>query len=187
MSKRKGTVSGVGKGKFSFFVQLDDDGFYFNTKFEPKCGIGDVVGIEFDKKADNRGNVKNIKVLEDSGSPKGVQERASSGGGGTGNYTADPNRQASIVFQSSRKDALVFITTLLAAEAFAVKGKADAKRVQLEELLDEITVKFFNDAMNPKDSDAFKNAGEIEEDAKEDEGETKSDEKSDEWNDEWED
>ena len=48
MSKIKGTVARCGKGKYSYFIVLDEkDGFYFNTKYEPMCGVGDVVGIEY--------------------------------------------------------------------------------------------------------------------------------------------
>ena len=162
MSRCKGTVTSVGKGKFSFFILLDSkDGHYFNTKFEPKCGIGDVVGIEYEPKGDKRGNVQKVQILEDSGSPKGVQERASSGGGAKGG----PNVQDSIVFQSSRKDALVFLGMLIAADAVKFKGKADALRLQMTETLDEITAAFFKDAAAPRKSSALTTAEELSDDA----------------------
>ncbi|KKL10320.1 hypothetical protein LCGC14_2556990, partial [marine sediment metagenome] len=70
----------------------------------------------------------------------------------------DPARQDSIIFQSSRKDALVFVDLLIRNEAFALKGKAGAKAVQISELITEVTAKFFADAANPRDSDVLKGA-----------------------------
>ena len=169
MARCKGTVTGCGKGKFSFFITLDSkDGFYFNTKYEPKCGIGDVVGIEYEPKGDKRGNVQKVQILEDSGSPKGVQSRESSGGSGSnsgGSYTASPDRQASIIFQSSRKDALVFLGLLIEKEAVKFKGKADSLRVQITETLDEITAAFYKDAAAPDKSNALTTAAELADDS----------------------
>jgi hypothetical protein len=150
MSRRKGTVSRVGKSKYSYYIQLDGDGFYFNTKYEPKCGIGDVVGIEFEKKADNRGNIQKVKLLEDNGAPKGVQESQGGGGKGGGSYQADPDRQASIVFQSSRKDALVFTGLLLSNEAVKLPKDTAKRATIIEALVEETTASFFKDASNPK-------------------------------------
>ncbi len=194
MAKRKGTVSRVGKGQYSYFIQLDGDGFYFNTKYEPKCGEGDVVGIEFTKKDDKRGQIKNVTILEQNSS--GYKASASNSGGGSGGGGGGGDRQDSIVYQSSRKDAIVFVTLLLTNEAFAIKGKPEDMRVQLEELLDEITGRFFKDASDPRKSNALTGDGaDDEDDAKESsnddwEGDNeKSDGKKGEWagDDEWED
>lgn len=160
MSERvKGTVTGVGKGKFSYFVILDESGFYWNTKFEPKCGKGDVVGIEGVRKDDKRGQIQKLKVLEsnsngyEASAPSKPSGGYSSGGGGG-------DRQDSIVWQSSRKDALVLAGLLLSNEAYAIKGKPDAKQQQIEALVDEITVRYFESASDPKSSDAYKAASE---------------------------
>ena len=169
MSKCKGKVTALGKSKFSYFVMLDTkDGFYFNTKFEPKCGKDDVVGIDYTSKGENRGNVSKITLLEDSGSPKGVQAKEEFSGGGS---SGGGNRQDSIVFQSSRKDALVMIGVLLGAEAFATKGGPDAKRVQIESLLDEITARYFKDASDPLKSDVITSNAVVDDDAGEGDGE----------------
>ncbi len=189
MSRCKGKVTGIGKGKFSYFIRLDTkDGFYFNTKYDPKCGIGDVVGIEFEQKAENRGNVKKVQILEDSGSPKGMQAQDTGGGTGGGGGS----RQDSIVWQHSQEMALGLVTILLANEAFAAKGKIDAKRVQIEELVDELTTRLFNDASDPRKSKAFLSNSDIDEDTptdekpEGDEWDEKPEEKKGEW-DTWED
>ena len=169
MSNRtKGTVTAIGKGKYDgFYLMLDGEKFYYNTKFNPKVGVGDVAGIEYEKSGDIRGNVTKVKLMTDNGGPKGFQADAQpakrSGGGksfGGGGFN-DPARQDSIVYQSSRKDALQLVELLLSNGAFALKGTADAKRVQIEELLDEITVTFFKAAEAPRDSAAFKTAAAV--------------------------
>ena len=191
MAKTKGRVTGCGKGKYSYFITLEGhDGFYFNTKYEPKCGEGDIVGIEFEQKAENRGNVKRVTVLERNST--GYADTSSNSSGGTAtsfNAASGGDRQESIVWQSSRKDALVAVGILLHQEAFALKGKPDAKRVQIEELLDEITFKYFSDATDPKASNAYKTNAEVEADeaAAEPPREGASEDESDAWGDSWDD
>lgn len=182
MSKRKGTVSKIGKSQYSFYILLDGEQFYFNTKFEPKCGVGDTVGIEYEPKGDKRGQIKNVKILEDSGSPKGLQESSGGGGGGRsggGSYTADPDRQASIIFQSSRKDALVLADLLVSNEAIKLPKDADKRRTVIEALVDETTYAYFKAASDPKA--ALKDEAGVDDDA--DESNNESDD--DDWDDEW--
>ena len=184
MAKIKGTVSNTGEGKFSKFIMLEErDGFYFNTKFEPKCGKGDVVGIEYEQKGDTRGNIKKIVVLEDNG---GAAASSSDSWDDTpapskGATPASNNRQDSIVWQSARKCAVPFVAALLAAEAFKPTGKADAKRTQIENLLDEVTYRFFTAAADPRNSEAFKTNTKIDEDAAEPEEDDAKDGDWDEW------
>jgi len=178
MAKRKGTVSRIGKSQYSHYIQLDGDGFYFNTKYNPKCGVGDVVGIEFDKKGDTRGQIKNVTILEDKGGPKGLQESSGGGGRSGGGYKAEPGRQDSIVYQSSRKDALVAVGLLVSAEAIKLPAKPDAKRVIIEELIDELTAKYFAAASDPKK--ALKGAQDVDDDA---DGGKSGNDSDDEWGD----
>jgi len=186
MSKKKGTVTACGKGKFSYFIMLDTmEGFYFNTKYEPKCGKGDVVGIEFNKKDDKRGNVQKVTVLEKhSGGYEDTTKQ--SGGGGTGG-----GRNESIVYQSSRKDALVYFGLLLANGGFKLKGTAAGKiEEQIDLKLQLIIAEFYADAIDPAKSPALVSA---EEDAKEDAADEAGDEfeeeeeEQEEFDDTWED
>ena len=173
MSKIKGTVTSTGKGKFSFFVCVDSkDGFFFNTKFDPKCGKGDVVGIEYTQKDEKRGNISKLVVLEknssesaagdnwDDDAPKATTPAA---------YKAPEggNRQDSIVWQHSQEMGLIAAGLLLANGGFAVKGKADAARAQILALANELSYGYFQDALDPRKSAAFKESAQIEEDAKE--------------------
>jgi hypothetical protein len=185
MSKRKGTVTKIGKSQYSFYIQLDGDSHYFNTKFDPKCGVGDVVGITFDKKGEQRSQIKDVKILEDKGGPKGMQGGGGSGGGkGGGGYTAEPGRQDSIVYQSSRKDALVLVDILVSNGAIKLpKTNVDGRRTVIEALVDETTVAYFAAASNPKA--AMKAEEEVKADA-DDDWDDSDDEKSDDFDDEWE-
>lgn len=181
MAKRKGTVSKIGKSQYSFYIQLDSDGFYFNTKYDPKCGIGDTVGITFDKKNDQRGQITDVKLLNDSGSPKGFQ--GNPGGGGGGGYKAEPGRQDSIVYQSSRKDALVLAGLIVSNEAIKLPKAADARRTVIEELVTETTARFFADASDPKA--AIKGAQDVEDDAGGDDAWGDDSKSEEDFNDEW--
>ena len=169
MSKVKGTVSGCGKGKYSFFITLvEREGFYFNTKYEPKCGKGDVVGIEFTPKGDSRGNVQKVIILESNSN--GYEDTGGSGGGkgggsGGGSGGGNADRQDSIVWQSSRKDALV-LAGLLVSNEYVKVPKGDKGRIVIEALVDEVTARFFGDASDPKKSAAYTTNVGIEEDAK---------------------
>lgn len=158
MSRKKGTVTGIGKSQYSYFIQLDGDQFYYNTKFEPKCGKDDVVGITFSKTDEKRGNISKVEILEKNSDGYKSTSTGSDYKRGSQYTSGTDNRQDSIVFQSSRKDALVFVSILLGAEAFPVKGKADARRVQIEELLDELTSKFFAAAIDPRNSSVLSGA-----------------------------
>ena len=175
MSKVKGTVSGAGKGKFSFFITLEEtEGFYYNTKYEPKCGKGDVVGIEFEQKGAKRGNIKKVVVLEknssgyDGGGDSGGWDDAPakpSGGGSGGNV-----RQDSIIWQHSQEMAVRLASTLVTTESIKLPKNPDARRLIIESLVDELTLRYFKDAENPRVSKAFTEADGIEADASGDEG-----------------
>jgi hypothetical protein len=151
MSKVKGTISKFGKGKFGFFLMLEEkDGFYFNTKYDSdQYGVGDTVGIEYLSKGETRGNVKKVKLLKDSGGTKGAQESAprSGGGGGGGGYT---DRSPSIVMQHSQEMAIAYVSLLIEQGAVSVAGKADAKRTQISAYVDEETDRFYAAAIDPK-------------------------------------
>lgn len=186
-SRRKGTVSKIGKSRYSYYIKLDGDDFYFNTKYNPKCGEGDVVGIEFDKKNEQRGQIKSVKILEDKGGPKGYQQPQNSGGGNSYNGGGNDDRQASIIYQSSRKDAIQAAGLIVSNEAIKLPKDADKRRTIIEALIDELTARYVKDASDPKN--ALKGEQEVAGDAAggddwEDDAEKES---GDDWDDGWED
>ena len=189
MAKRRGIVTRIGKSQYSHYIQLDDDGFYFNTKYNPKCGKGDEVGIEFEKKNDQRGQIKNVKILTDNGGPKGFQDSGggTSGGGGKrgGGGGFDAGRQDSIVYQSSRKDALVLADILISNKLVKVPA-GDKGRIVVESLVDELVCRFFADASDPRK--AIKSEEEVKEDEGDDWGDAEEESGGDEdtFDDDWE-
>lgn len=193
MSKRKGTVTKIGKSQYSYYILLDSDKFYFNTKYNPKCGEGDVVGIEFEQKAENRGQIKNVKILEDKGGPKGHQESSGGSGGGYsdnkggGNNYNDAGRQASIIYQSSRKDAIEVTKLLVQSESIKLPKAPDKRQIIIDELVAEYAAKFYADAADP--AKALKGAQATEDDAdgkSDDDWDAEPEKKDDgEWDDDW--
>jgi hypothetical protein len=146
MSKVKGKVARIGDGKFSKYIMLEErDGFYFNTKFNPKCGVGDVVGITFTPKGDTRGNISDVKILEDAGGPKGVQEDAAPAGRGK-SYSDD---RPSIVWQHSQEMALLLVTLLVSSESIKLPKAADREDF-IAGFVDDYTVRFNAEALTAK-------------------------------------
>lgn len=186
MAKIKGIVARVGDGKFSKYIMLEGkDGFYFNTKFNPTVGVGDEVGITYTPKGDTRGNISDVKMLKDSGSPKGVQEEARSTGGGGGE--SGGARQDSIIWQHSQEMAIAYVGLLFETDALKIPAKQ--KEAVVSAAVDDATVRFFKDASNPKKSEAFKSAADVDEDMSEEAQAEKDDDDDGEWSDdesEWE-
>jgi hypothetical protein len=169
MARKKGTVTKAGKSKFSYYLQLDGDSHYYNTKFKPKCGEGDVVGIEYNQQNDQRSQVKSIKVLESnsggydsSNSERNYGGGAAKSGGGTG---MSNDRQDSIIWQSCQKVAAELTRAAVDAEAIASKGTPDSKAAEIKGYFDENVVSLFRDASDPKNSLTYKNIMGIEKDA----------------------
>jgi hypothetical protein len=172
MSKIQGTISNdcKKKGTYGWHIMLEEkDGFYLNTKFEPKCGRGDVVGVEYEQKKENAGNIKRLVVLEDNGGQAAASSSASEWNDAPKSAGKAPpagNRQDSIVWQSSRKDALVLASLLVETKTFKVPA-GDKGRVAIEGLIDEVTYTFFNAANDPRNCEAFVTNTEVDEDASE--------------------
>lgn len=187
MARVKGTVTKAAKGKFSYFILLDGNDFYYNTKFEPKCGEGDVVGIEYTPKGDTRGNITKLKVLEDnSGGYSASNSERSGGGAAAYARSGGGDRQDSIIWQSCQKVAAALVQAEVTAGSLASKGTADSKQKEIKGRYDELTVSLFEDACDPRNSSTFKEVKGIEEDASAPEPSNESD--SDEWDDdEWSD
>lgn len=152
-SKVKGKVSKILKSKFGYAIMLDDSKFYYNTNYDPKVGEGDVVGIMFERKGDNRGNIKKVKLLTDGGSPKGFQGGNRGGGGGGGSSNNDPARQQSIVYQSVLKTVPGLAALIIEHGGIKIpKTKPDAARIVIEELIDELAIKYTKIALDPREA-----------------------------------
>lgn len=172
MARKKGTVTRAGKSKFSYYIQLDGDQHYYNTKFKPKCGEGDVVGLEFNKQNDQRSQIKSIKVLESNsgGYDSSNSERGTGSAGGSSRSNSGGDRQDSIIWQSCQKVAAVLVEAEVAAGAVAAKGNPESKSAEIKGRFDELTVSLFEDASDPRKSKTYADVKGIEKDAGDDSG-----------------
>lgn len=156
MAKVRGVVFRAGKSKFGYYVKLDGNETFFNTKYEPKCEQGDEVGIEYVQKGRSC-NISKLVVL----SKAGRREQ-----GGNGN-PAPADRNDSIVWQSSRKDAIAAADLLLRNGAVKLPKTEDGRAAIIAGLVDKLTYVYFNDAVDPRNSSTFKNEAGVQEDAEE--------------------
>lgn len=168
MAKKKGVVSKAGKSKFGYFLMLDGEDFYYNTKFEPKCGEGDVVGVEFKQTGPSRGQINKVVVLTNNsgGYSSSNSERKGGGGGGfSGGGTGGSDRQDSIIWQSCQKVASSLVAAEVAAGALASKGNAESKAIEIKGRFDELTFLLFADASDPKNSKTYESIAKLHKDA----------------------
>ena len=174
MSTYKGFVKKIntktGQGKrgpwtaYSIKLEKDDGTEYeewISCGFDaPKASEGDYVVIETQKNERGYETAASIKRLKN---PPSRTVGNSAAGGGPGQATGD-NRQNSIIYQSSRKDAVSIIQVLLENDALplsAATTKAGAAR-RYEEviaLVNKLTVQFYNDVNTLRLLDSVQDAG----------------------------
>jgi hypothetical protein len=123
---------------------------------KPNAVEGGYYIIETEK--DDKGYQK-VKSVTEAKAPAAAQAAQSSGGGSAPNA-----RQDSIIYQSSRKDALLFVELAIKLDALPfiqTTGKAgQAKRFdELQALVDKLTVQFFHDVDTLRLLDSVEDAG----------------------------
>ena len=138
MSKITGQVFKVYPSKFkkgSYQIRLEDNPVYYNTRKPGPAEPGVTVTFEATAYNEKQWDIDgDVTVVKASGSAAPV----SAGGGGP--------RDASIQYQSARKDALVFLGILLNNGTLDLsKAKAAAKVGILEAALDKYTAQFYVD------------------------------------------
>jgi len=123
-------------------IKLEDGDWYgASQEMADKMGKGDSVKLKVEKRGKNT-MVQAVKVLS-----KGQGDSGGSGGsgGGRGRYTPDPAREASIHYQSSRKDALALLALQQDAGILKLGTKAAEKEAVLLAKLDVLTAQFHED------------------------------------------
>lgn len=102
------------------------------------------------------------------GAPVAVKE-ANKPANGAGNQSSGGygDRQASIIYQSSRKDALQLVEILLANDALPVSGaktkSGQADRFEeIKQYVDKMTVQFYNDVDSLRLLESVEDAGSVE-------------------------
>ena len=132
--------------------------FGFN---KPTINKGDYVSVVIEKDANNYDVVKSAAKIPAPQQP--VADKASPRGD-NGHLSATGDRNNSIVYQSSRKDALALVALLITQNALPVseaKTKAGtAKRYEeIMALVDKLTVQYFYDVNTLRNLDRVQDGG----------------------------
>lgn len=129
---------------------------------DPGLKEGDYAEIETeaDGKYNKATSIKKIDKPQASSPASGNGANVPSTGVGTA-------RDASIQYQSSRKDALAFIQLLADADALPLSGAKTAAGVakrneELHQILDKYTVQFYNDVASGRILESVEDAGAVE-------------------------
>jgi len=143
MATTKGVVSKLitreWKDKTFYSVGLEGEkGFISLGTSRGGIAEGDYVEIEWEENAKGykdavKGGVKKLEK------PKNQPAAAKAGGGG------QPKDEGSIQYQSSRKDAIAYVQTVIAAGAVKLPAKEADKLAALDALVDLYTAKFYAD------------------------------------------
>lgn len=128
------------RGKMSYSIKLDDQPLYHRLNDKRFAGIaesGNVIEFEAEPNADGKSTAVKGEVRLAAASSSQPQAATSFAGGGT--------RDASIQYQSSRKDALEFLSIAITAGAIKLPAKEAAKLKAMEALVDYYTAGFYED------------------------------------------
>ena len=135
MSSREVTTRNGPATSYSLMVA----GEWYSAGFaEPKCNEGDNVEFGVTQNGQYKNINKNsIRVVGAGDSTVSVAISPS--------VPAPTSRDISIGYQSSRKDAIQIVSSLIAADAIALPAKKADKYGAFLALIDEVTAKCFND------------------------------------------
>ena len=134
MTEHQGVVETVHQNKAGFYsVKLPDGWYGTGTKTAPSLKQGDMIKFEYSM----NGQYKNLDIktlVKLDSAPAGDTQPKST-------WVPEKDRQKSIIFQSSRKDAIEIIKTAQAAGCLALPTKKADQFDALLALVDELTVK----------------------------------------------
>lgn len=127
-------------GKMTYSIKLDGQPLYHRAGMQRFAGIAEAGNrVSFDAEPNPDG--KSTKIT----SPVTLVAAQAVASSGTPSGGGDGPRQNSIIYQSSRKDALEFLNVLFNAGALKLPAAVAAKAGALEALLDRYTALFFDD------------------------------------------
>ena len=134
------------RGKTLWSFRLENDPIYYRMDENRGAGIvepGNYIEFEANPNPDGKSaqvTAKPTRVEPAKASPAAAGA-VSAGRGGYGS----PEREASIHYQSARKDALLFVQIALANGAIVLPAKASAKLAAVEALVDSYTALYLED------------------------------------------
>ena len=138
MSNHQGVVEAVSKNKADFYsIKLPDAWYGTGSKNDPGLRQGDVVKFEWEA----NGNFRNIK----KGTLTKVEGAAPVGNSQPRGF-GDDARQKSIIYQSSRKDAIEIVKAAQSAGCLALPAKKGDAFEALLALVDDLTIDLANKA-----------------------------------------
>ncbi len=136
-----------------FSIKLEGNDTYFRCKSSnPGQIAGKMISIQHDAITDGQANVLSAPMILDESpqqtaeapAAKGSTQAPASSGPSSGT-TLGTSREASIHYQSSRKDALAFLAVVIQAGAIKLPAKEANKLAALEALADSYTSAYFED------------------------------------------
>lgn len=137
-------------------------GKWIEFGFNPPKGIakGDYIYVELEQD----GNFEKVKNYGKSEAPVRQPEPSRNQPAVAAAPTAQTDRQSSIIYQSSRKDALELVNVLIAQDALPISSAKTAagKAKRYEEimaLVDKLTVQYFYDVHTLRNLDRVADAG----------------------------
>jgi len=136
----QGNVEVITKNKAGFWnVKLDDEQWYGIGKSSQGIEKGQVIKFPWKANGNFKNSTADVEVVSAGASP------SYSGGTSTGG----DNRQNSIIYQSSRKDAIEFVKLAIDTGAITLPAKKAAKMEALEQFILNTTELFAVLAANP--------------------------------------
>lgn len=130
------------KGNTWFSIKLEGDDTYYRCKGNDP---GDIEGKTVSFEADGDQVTSKPVVKEEVPVAASLQTPPPKGGNVSGGAVLGSAREASIHYQSARKDALQFLDILTRTGAVKLPAKEAAKLEALEALADSYTASFFAD------------------------------------------
>lgn len=182
MATKKGKVTFVNVKEFddggksvSFKVGGDDKWYRAGKKrYSGILEKGNTIEFEYSSISDSAAKLTGAPTLV---SGKSAGEGGSAPSGGAKDWA---KHDGAIQYQSSRKDALAFVTVLVTAGAVKLPAKEAAKLEALEALIDHYTAAYYADIETRGAVARLKGPAKDEEDAEESEDEGEADDEEDE-------
>lgn len=128
------------RGKKLYSVKLENDPIYYRMNEKRHAGVAESGNyIEFDAEPNSDGTSATVKSAPTLVAPPQSTAAAPASGG------LSVGREASIQYQSARKDAVHFLEVAIAAGAVKLPAAQAKKLKALEALLDSYTASFYED------------------------------------------
>lgn len=150
MSVVEGLVAVKMPSKFGDDIRIKlEDGEWYSADSSIADSIrkGATVKLKVEKSGRNTW-IRKVKELSPPSGNSNASGGSRGGNRGGGGFKADPEREASIHYQSARKDAIEILKVMQEAGVLKLGQKADAKEGILMATLDRLTAQFFADIAN---------------------------------------